>query len=153
MYIKKCTQKLLLKIKFLKIYYFFDWPCNTLYVKVDKRTIRQFINFFLVAFCLLIRMNKLIDSWILLSYTWIFIHAKYLFLNENIENLLYLLIRLITVLIGKLECSVTDLDKRDPTNIIFRPSVPSRSFLTVFPSSRACPFIMLAGATKINYIS
>lgn len=128
-------------------------PCNTLYVKVDKRTIRQFINFFLVAFCLLIRMNKLIDSWILLSYTWIFIHTKYLFLNENIENLLYLLIRLITVLIGKLECSVTDLDKRDPTNIIFRPSVPSRSFLTVFPSSRACPFIMLAGATKINYIS
>lgn len=124
--------------------------CNTLYVKVDKRTIR-FINFFLVAFCLLIRMNKLIDSWILLSYTWIFIHAKYLFLNENIENLLYLLIRLITVLIGKLECSVTDLDKRDPTNIIFRPSVPSRSFLTLFPSSRACPFIMLA--TKINYIS
>lgn len=111
------------------------------------------INFFLVAFCLLIRMNKLIDSWILLSYTWIFIHTKYLFLNENIENLLYLfrLIRLITVLIGKLECSVTDLDKRDPTNIIFRPSVPSRSFLTLFPSSRACPFIMLA--TKINYIS
>lgn len=151
MYIKKCTQKLLLKSNFSKYIIFSIDRAIHYTVKVDKRTIGQFINFFLVAFCLLIRMNKLIDSWILLSYTWIFIHAKYLFLNENIENLLYLLIRLITVLIGKLECSVTDLDKRDPTNIIFRPSVPSRSFLTVFPSSRACPFIMLA--TKINYIS